>query len=368
MVTTGSLQPAYQGHKIYTGPYPLPGPNSTGSGKFTVDLVRQGVANSIDVLSVHLIGNVVISAGAPGTASGAYNPEGLLLSATLQLAPSLPNLVQVNVVGSRALIIDRAIQQKTFQRSVAIANTASSTQPVDVWYHLTFKRPHVKKGIEYALPMNRWTSANLQLVLGTVDQLFTGAATTWDLTGVNVEVWTDTDLDVFSSGGPPQIHGVELFDQVFSITASNPTFDINNLPQGVFYDTLVFLTEVSGALADGVINNIDIESGSRTWVPQGDNNAEYIREHFTRPLFYDPTEQSNLTGIYILPLRDGLWSRGIDARSAPIDIKLNVTYPGNPTNLHVAGRKLIPSAIRYTAYDKTTGKKSTVTERVPILK
>lgn len=358
------LKEAFRGKRVFTGAYPLAGARTSGTGKFVVDLIKQAVFDTLDTLTIHLTGNVTVVGASAGTASGAYNPEGLLVQATLQTSPNISNLVQVNAIGSRSQVIDRAIQQRTFQRSTAIANTAG-IQAVDVWYHFTFKRQDARKGIEYALPMNRWTSATLSLTLGTIDQLFTGSTNTWDMTGVNVEVWTDVDVDVFGSGGPQNIHASELFELIIPVTANNAALDINNLPQNCFYDTLVFRSEDAGALTDGIINNISIQSAGRQWVEQGDNNAEFVRMRYTRPIFYDPTEGTNLTGIYIFPLRDGLWSRAMDATSVPLDLKLNVTSLSGTSQVIISGRKLVPFGIRQTTV--ANGQKSVV-EKTPILR
>ena len=96
-----------------------------------------------------------------------------------------------------------------------------------------------------------------------------------------------------------------------------------------------------------------------------DTNATFIRNEYTRPLFFDPTTQTNLTGIYAFTLRDGLWSRAMDATSSPLDIKLAVTYPGNPTLIRLFGRKLVPFGIRQTIGAGATKK---VIEKIPVLK
>jgi hypothetical protein len=213
----------------------------------------------------------------------------------------------------------------------------------------------------------------LTLQLGTIDQLFTGSASTYDMTGVVVEVWADMDVDT----NPDNIHAVELFDLPINVVASNAALDINNLPQGCFYDDLIITAENlvgasgNGTLTDAVINNIAVSSGGRNWTFQevdnagGGATAGFIRERWTRPLFNDPTTQNNLRGIYVIPLRDGRWSGGLDALNTPLDIKLNVTFPGNATVVHIGGRKIVPFGIRQTTHGP--GGAKTRKENVPIL-
>lgn len=366
------LQEKFRGYKITSLSYPLAGAKATGVGKVTLDLIRQGIRNSIDTLSVRLTGNVVVAGAGGGTASGAYNPNGLLVSANLQTAPTVNQLLPVNNISSRILTIDRALRQRSFQLGAALTD-AAGTQALDTWFHFTFKRQYARKGVEFELPMNRWTSAVLTLQLGTIDQLFTGSASTYDMTGVSVEVWADMDVNI----NPDNIHAVELFEFVIPITATNASLDINNLPQNCFYDDLIFVAESAvgasgnGTLDDTIINNIALNSGGRNWTLQDVDNAGggatagFIRERWTRPLFNDPTTQNNLKGIYIVPMRDGLWSGGLDALNTLLDIKLNVTKPGTAAQVRIGGRKVVPFGIRQTIHG--AGGSKSRKENVPIL-
>ena len=359
-MASGSLKERFRGQKITSFPYPIPGAVSSGVGKLTTDLVRQGVRDNIETLSIRLVGNVVVAGGGGGTASGAYNPNGLFVNTSLQTSPTVNQLLPINNVGSRIMVIDRAMRQGAFQFATALTDVAG-THALDVWQHFTTYRERAKQGIEFELPMNRWTSAILNLQLGTIDQLFTGSASTYNMSGVTVEIWADLDVSV----DPPNIHAVEMFEIPLNITATNAALDFNNLPQGCFYDDLIFTSEVSGALADGVINNIYLNSGGRNWTEQDVNNASFIRERWTRPYFYDPTTQTNLTGIYIVPLRHGRWSNGFDAIQQLLDIKFNVTFGGSPTIIRVGGRKVVPFGIKQTVRGPNGAK--TVKQNIPIL-
>jgi hypothetical protein len=333
--------------KIFSGPYPLVGPRLSGQAPFVVDLKKQGVVDTIDTLSIHLGGNIVTGAGALGTATGAENPQGLMVLATLQTAPLAAGLIPINGISSRAAVMEYAIAEGAFDTLGAIVNAASSTIPIDVWLHFRFKRPGIKKGIDYAHPTDRWTSDLLTIVFGTVDQLYSGAATTWDLTGVTVDVYGDLDVNA----NPDQIHAVEIFEQQFNITAANGAFQINTLPTGCFYDELMIVAELNGALSDAIVYNIEIESGGRYWLNLGETNADFVRQRWTKQAFYDPNGGAHgLTGLYLIPLRDGLWSRAIDAVGTQLVLKLGVNAPGagQTFNVRVIGRKLVPGGIKKT--------------------
>ena len=357
-----SARERFRGQKITTFAYPLGGVQSSGVGKVTLDLIRQGVRDNIETLSVRLVGNVVVAGGGGGTATGAYNPNGLFVNTSLQTTPTVNQLLPINNVGSRIMTIDRAIRQKAFQFATALTDTAG-TQALDVWMHFTTYREHAKQGVEFELPMNRWTSSVLNLQLGTIDQLFSGSASTYNMAGVTVEIWADLDVQV----DPPNIHAVEMFEIPLNITASNAALDFNNLPQGCFYDDLIITSEKNGALFDGIINNIYLNSGGRTWTEQDVDNAAFIRERWTQPWFYDPTTQNSLRGIYVIPLRHGRWSNGFDAIQQLLDIKFNVTYTGgSDVNLiRVAGRKVVPFGIKQTVRGPNGSK--TVKNNVPII-
>jgi hypothetical protein len=353
------IKALWAGNKSYTGQYPIVGPQTTATGNFVVDLVKQGIKDTIDTLSVHLTGNIVQSTGTAGTFTlGAENPQGLMVQATLSSAPQAAGLIPINAISSRAAVVDYAVHQGYFQTNTAyngtggpITEVSGATFALDAWWHFKFKRDGAKKGIDYAHPMYPWNSDLLTLVFGTRSQLVSGGTITWDMTAVAVEIWVDLDIDA----NPDQIHAFEIFEQQFNITASNPAFIINTLPQGCFFDSLELCAEDNGVLSDAIITNIDIEGGGRYWLTQGQNNAEFVRERYTKEQFYDPTAATHstgtgLTGIYAIPLRDGLWSRALDATSQPVVLKLAVTGPGSghTFNVRLIGRKLVPGGIKKT--------------------
>ena len=357
--------------KFYTGPYPVVGPQSSGQGNFVVDLVKQGLSDTIDTLSVHLTGTIVQAGSTAGTFTlGAENPQGLLVQATLASAPQAAGLIPINAISSRAAVVDYALHQGYFQSNTAYNGTGGpitetdggQSFPLDAWFHFKFKRDGAKKGIDYAHPMYPWNSDLLTLVFGTRSQMVTGGNETWDMTGVSVELYADMDIDA----NPSMIHAFEIFEQQYNITAANPAFIINQLPQGCFYDSLCFAAEDNGVLSDAIIYNISVQGGGRYWSQQGETNAEFIRERWTKEQFYDPTAATHstgtgLTGLYAVPLRDGLWSRALDATAQPVVVYLGVNAPGggHTFNVRLIGRKLVPGGIKKTV--KNAAGQSTVT-------
>jgi hypothetical protein len=346
-----SIKELWRGRKFYTSPYPLIGPRTSGLANVPVDLLKNIQEDTIDTLSVRLVGNIVVAGSAAGTgvASGFYNPQQLVTLSTLNTAPQAAGLIPVNALSGRGVVVDHAAQVGAFETFPPIPDIPG-TYPIDSWIHFTFKRDWVRKGIEFAHPLKKWKTDLLTVVLGTRDQLYTGGTNTWDMTAVTVEFWADMDV----ASDPENIHAIEIFEQPFNITASNPSFIINTLPAGTFYDTLMFITEDANNLTDGILLNIDIEGAGRFWLPQGENNAVYVRQRYTRLNFFDPNV--DLTGIYILPLRDGLWSRAMDAVSQPIVIKLNVVSLSATSLVRLVGRKIVPGAIKKTTRTPQGGK------------
>lgn len=350
----------WNGDKPFTSAYPLLGAKASGQANIVIDLVKQGLKDTVDTFSVRLVGNIVQANTTGGTATGQENPQGLVTLTRLVSAPQAAGLVPINALGSRAIVADQAIIQGAFDTLPAITEAnGGATLPVDIWLHYRFKRPGVKKAIEYAHPMTKWNSDVLTLTCGTRDQLFTGGTgtLTWDMSGITVEVYADVDIDA----NPNTIHAVEFFELDVNVTAANNALLINQLPQGCFYDNLFIIAEdtttATGntALSDNVIQNISIQGGGRTWLQEGQNNAMFIKQRYTKPLFYDPNGGAHgLAGLYVFPLRDGLWSRAIDATSTPIILKLQVLtgaggfVAGHTYQVRICGRKIVPGGIKKT--------------------
>jgi hypothetical protein len=341
------IKELWRGRRLYTQSYPLAGVRTTGQSQMVVDLRKLGISDAIDEIAIHVTGNQIVATGGGGAATGAYNPEGLITLMNWTTAPQASGLIPINGVTSRALVVDRAVIQGSFQTQTALTD-GTGTNAVDFWVRFALKRDGfnaVKKSIEYSHFPKKYSTDLISINFGTRDQLFTGGTGTWDLTGLNIEIWANLDVDA----NPDHIHATELFELVLPIAAANSAFLVNQLPAGVFYDNLYLVTESAGVLVDTVLNNVDIDGGGRYWLPKGEGNAKFIREVFTKEAFANPN--STLTGIYAIPLRDGLWSRALDAVSGPIQLVLDVNNPGT-TQVRIIGRKIIPGAVKKTSRSK----------------
>lgn len=327
---------------LTTKTYPIGGANvSSGPVPMPIELTQYAQTDSFDRIIVNVKGNVIVAGTGAGTATGAPNPHGLLNKATLQTQPNYKSVVPFNNVSARSILTDAALAKGYFINTLETPiPDVAGTYAVNFYLEFYFKRPKVRKGIQYALFLQKYTSALLTVNFGGREQLFTGGTNTWDLSGLQIKFWADSDFAVSTTA----IHASELFEQTYVINASQTDYPIDTLPPGYLYTDLCFQSEVSGALADGVINNIDIEGGGRVWVRQGDSNSGFIKHIVSREWMNDASQ--DLTGIYALPLRDGMFTRAIDALTAPITIKLDVTYVSPGTVIRLFGRRMVPGGVQ----------------------
>jgi hypothetical protein len=335
--------------KLTTRSYPVTGAAvSAGPTPVPIEITQYAQEDVFDRIVVRVTGNVVVAGGgAAGTATGAPNPHGLLNKLTLQTQPQYRGVIPFNNVSARSLITDAAFARGYFLNTIETPiPDAAGTYAVDFYHELYFKRPKVRKGIQWALYLQKYTSALLTLNYGGREQLFTGGTNTWDLTNLQIQIWGDSDFAVQAT----DIHASEVFEQTYVIPAAQADFPIDTLPPGYLYTDFYFQTEVAGALSDAVLNNVDIEGGGRVWLRQGDANAPWIKHCLTIPELND--QNQNVTGLYVVPLRDGMYTRAIDALNAPITIKLDVNAPGASRLVRLCCRRMIPQGVQAAPQQK----------------
>jgi hypothetical protein len=332
--------------RLTTRAYPVTGANvSAGPTPVPIEITQYAQEDVFDRLIIRVVGNVVVAGGgASGTATGQPNPHGLLNKLTLQTQPQYKGVVPFNNVSGRSLLTDASFARGFFLNNIeAPIPDVAGTYPVDFYYEMYFKRPRVRKGIQWAFYLQKYTSALLTTNFGGREQLFTGGTNTWDLTALSIQLWADSDLAVTAT----DIHASEVFEQTYVVPATQSDFPIDTLPPGYLYTDFFFQVEQDGVLKNNLLNNIDIEGGGRQWTRQGDSNAPFIQSRITRPELSDQTQ--DVTGIYVLPLRDGMFTRAVDALTAPITIKLDVTHGGTITLIRLLCRRMIPQGVQAMA-------------------
>jgi hypothetical protein len=312
-------------------------------GQVIVDLKDYLQHETISRLFLRVRGTVNQNgaAGGAGVATGRDNPEALIVNVTARHTPAL------GVVSKNALTPRGFIAQGKFDRGYAITGTALTdpntaavfTPSVDYILPLVFKMPGATNPIEWALPMSAFSSYQLTVTVGGKEQLFSGGTTTWDPSGLNIELWADID-----DGVAGVFHLLEEFEQTVPILATQPDFQIL-LEKGFYYTHLLFIANTANARDNTVINGITVQSAGRVWTPQGDKNAPVIQRWNRESHVVNAAE--DLNGIYFIPaLRDGMFTRAIDATLDRVECKLDVTFGAGPTNIIVRARRISPQALQ----------------------
>lgn len=327
--------------KLTSKPYPVAGAAaSSPQGQVTFDLKDYLQTETISRLLIRVRGNVIIAGAGPGAATGRDNPESLLLNVTARHSPAL------GVVSKNALTARGSIQQGIFDRGYSIHATTvpdtAATVPIDFVLPVNYKMPGSVNPIEWGLPLALFSSYQLVVTCGGREQLFTGGANTWDPTGLVVELWADFDAGVAGS-----FHLVEEFEVVQPVTQTQADLQVI-LERGFTYTHLLFIAQTANAKDDTLINGITVQSAGRVWTPQGDQNAKLI-QRWNRETHVNNAAES-LVGTYFVPaLRDGMASRGIDATQDRVEVKLDVTLAGGPSNVIVRGRRIMAQALKVAA-------------------
>jgi len=332
--------------------------------KQVIDLRKYETDGVFDRIIVRLTGSVTGSS--MGAATGVDDPEGLLQNATMIVTPAPQGLVPFNQVSGRSLMIDRAMEDQTLVKAKAItalsSTTATASITLDCEWHLIFQRRFLRKGIEYAFDMGRYTGAVLNLTFGDLVNLYAGSVSNW--AAANVEIWAMVNYNV----NPDHLHAVEMFENLYAISASNPAFLIDNLPNGAYYGDIVILSEVNSALDNRPLGGatqagiptaggFDLSSGSRIWLQLGDSNADFLQRR-TREL-YDgsmfniddpnatPTASKTVYGQFALTRlgkRQQLLTKAPEALTSQLLIKVAVTATAT-TQLRLFGRKIVPGGV-----------------------
>lgn len=355
----------WQWRKLTTVPYQ---PNQ----KQTIDLRKYETDGVFDRIVVKLTGNVNTGSSSAGTATGADNPESLLTNVQLVVTPAAQGLIPFNQVSGRTLRVDRDQEDWSAVKCPSLTDDDGS-QAISCEWHMIFQRRFLKRGIEYAFDIGRYTGASLNLTFGDQSVLFSGSSNVWNFSNVNVEIWGLISYNVT----PQYLHAVELFENIYPVTASNPAMLIDNLPNGAYYGDLVILAESNGALSNAICSSFDLSSGSRSWMFNGDSNADFIQRELTQRLYSnvytvdDPTKPSvsqTVVGQYALTRLGKLQSlltKAPDALISQLLIRVNAAFTsGDTQQLRLFGRKIVPGGV-YKAPSKTGSTTTTASPGSP---
>lgn len=346
MVTSPvQIPPQFRLKKLFSFPYPITGSAvSANVVSVPVELTKYAQTDYFSRLMVSIKGNLVVTdpggGPTPGTATGKPNPEAMLVTVRQDTTPQLNGVVPVNQLSAKGLLVDNTFMRGYIVRATTITDTAG-TKAVDILYEIYYKRPYTRKGAEYDHAIAKYSSDLLTLNFGGREQLFSGGGELWDFSGLTVSIFADSDLN----NNVDRIHNVEFFERTYPITATQTDFPIDTFPQGFLYSDLIFVTELNNVNSNAILNNVSIEGGGRVWLPQGDGNAATLQKAYARykGVITDPSYDP--TGIYPIPLRDGMFTKAIDSLSSPLSIRLDVNFTGGSTNVvRIIGRRMVPGA------------------------
>jgi hypothetical protein len=339
--------------KLAAKAWPVPGAAvSSAQADLLFDLKDYLQKETVSQIFLRVRGNMNVNAPGPntnGAATGRDNPESLIVLVTGRHTPAL------GVVSKNSLTARGCIQQGIFDRGYAIHATAltdptvagATVQAVDFLLPLKFKMPASVNPVEWGLPMGVFSSYQITVKCAGREQLFTGGTNTYDPTGLQVELWADYDDGIAGA-----FHLMEEFEQVVPILQTQADLQVF-LERGFQYTHLMAIAQTNNAKDNTLINSITIQSAGRIWTPMGDKNAPLIQRWNRETHVGNPSE--DLTGTYFIPLlRDGMVSRAIDASQDRVEIKLDVTLAGGPSNVIIRGRRVVPQGVQVKSTDGQT--------------
>lgn len=329
----------WNSRKLTSFNYPVLGANASVSPVTTnIELKNFEQLGVIARLFIRIVGNIVVAGGAPGAATGRDNPESLLTLLQIKTTPDLGVNI-VNNMSARGLLRQQMYERGYLIKAPIVPDIAGVV-PVDWELDINFRNPLAVKPVEFSLPLSFFQSVQMQMTFGGREELFTGGANTFDLSGLTVEIWADMDQGIAG------VFHMTCFDErsFNPITASQTDFQLLNIPPGYLYTSLLMRSERNNALVNDILNSWTVQGGGRVWMPQGDRNALHIQRWNRDTNLTDPNVVQ--TGLYFLnALRDGYLTNAIDSLDSQLDLKADVTSGAGAQFLVLDSKRCIPNAL-----------------------
>lgn len=325
--------------KLTSVGYPQLGANASVSpAPVNIELKNFEQTGVLSRLFIRIVGNIVIAGAGAGAATGRDNPEALLTLFNLKTTPDLGVNV-VNNMSARGIIRQQLFERGYIIKAPVVPDLAT-TIAVDFSYDINFRNPLAVKPVEFSLPLAFFSSCQLQMQFGGREQLFSGGTNTWDLSGLQVQVWADLEQGIAGT-----FHMSSFDERSFNpITASQTDFQMLNIPVGYLYTSMLLRTERANALVNDILNSWTIQGGGRVWTPQGDINALEIQRWNRDTNISDPNV--NQAGLYFMnALRDGMITNSIDSLDSQLDLKADVTSGAGSQFLILVSKRSIPNAL-----------------------
>ena len=275
--------------------------------------IRKG--GYVTELKAVLRGSLVVSAGtASGTALG-ENPGNLMQRFDIDaVSKGVYPGGKLKSLSPRSVLRRHVFDKGAFQKDLSIPaglTGAAGTFVLNLAFHLRFALPMLARSFETALNTDAYTGLTLQMTTGSRDTQFTGNDRTFDFTSVVLDI-----LDFREAADVP-VGVVYDTDVKVPIVGANNRFPVNGeLPKGESYVDLLWMAETTNqALADTIINKIDLLSGTDQFYSQ---ISDYIKQE-NAEWFNDP--QATQTGLYYTPIaKDGLLAGVVRDISGILDV------------------------------------------------
>lgn len=326
--------------KLTSANYPIQTvASSVSPSTLNIELKQFEQTSVISRLLVRLVGNIVIAGAGAGAATGRDNPEALLVTMNIKTTPDLGVNV-CNNLSARGIRLYNKYERGYDIKAPSVPDVAG-TVAIDVNYEVNFRNPLAIKPVEFSLPLALFSSVQLQLQFAGREELFTGGVNTWDLSGLQVQVWADVERGIAGT-----FHMTSFDERNFpAITSSQTDFQLQNIPPGYIYSGMLLRTERNLALVNDILNSWTIQGAGRVWTPQGDLNATQIQRLNREINLTDPAVDQ--TGQYFInALRDGMISNAIDSMDSQLDLKADVTSGAGSQFLVLVSKRQLPNALQ----------------------
>jgi hypothetical protein len=287
-------------------------------------------------------GVVTVSAGsATGTATGLYNPEGIVQQFEVIANPAagspypggtlkrvFPRSVKARQLFDSGMLLDLG--------ATAIDGTAKSTTITSVPYLLRFSLPRLWSQNETSLYTNAYAGLQLVITMNTGPALFTGNDRTWDFSQVTFDIY---DRRTYASPNGQDVAVLYEQDQIVPINGANDTWNLRDylLKNEPFLDCLIFAETTSAFnLSDAILNQVKLV--------EDQNSVPFFRMLKPAAIKFRQSQKvkyaaASQVGMYLLEMaEDGMLTQLI---SCPA-ITLDVSNPGgaNQDRLILSQRRI----------------------------
>lgn len=320
--------------------YPILGAQAAANPTpLNIDLKNFEQMGVISRLYIRVFGNIIVAGAGPGAATGRDNPESLLIQTTLTSTPNQGYDI-LDKLTSRSFRL-QSFYERGYDIKAAAVPDVAGTYAVDYQYQANFLQPLAVKPAEFCLPMQLFTNLLLKMQFGGREQMFTGGTNTWDLSGLTVQLWAE-----LYQGVAGVFHGTCFSEIQFpAIVATQNNLQLQGIPAGYVYDTMLLRSERSNVLVNDIITNWLIQSSGRQWTQPGQLNAAMIQRMARDTNLSDPA--ADQTGLYFInALKDGMITNTIDSLDAQLDMRIDeISGAGNQFPILVSKRS-IPNSLQ----------------------